>query len=117
MIWRLFRPRQTNIVVQLEADEATRSYLSAIECAIRRLDRKAEKIMATEAEFNARLAAIEAATANVAAELQSLRDSLVNVGLTAEQESSVLASLDAKIAALQALSTPPPAPTPEPVPE
>lgn len=74
---------------------------------LRGLNRKADKIMATLADFEAKFAELDAATTAIATDLQSLRDQIVNGGLSADVETSVLATLDTKIAALKALASTP----------
>jgi hypothetical protein len=71
-----------------------------------RIERKVDTIMATQEDFDARMAQLDAATNAIAADLAALKGQITGQGLSAEAEANVLATLDAKIAALNALATP-----------
>jgi hypothetical protein len=74
------------------------------------------KIMATLEQFEAALARIDAATTDIAADIQSLKDQIAGAGLPAEVENSVLARLDTIAGQLEAIggSVENPVPVPEP---
>lgn len=76
------------------------------------LKEKLQLIMATIEDFSAVLARIDTATNQIAADLKALKDQIAGAGLSAAVEADVLAQLDAKAKALEAIgkSTAPPTP-------
>lgn len=62
-----------------------------------------ETIMATLAQFEAALARIDAATTDIAADLQALKDQIAGAGLSSEVESEVLAKLEAAASKLEGI--------------
>jgi septal ring factor EnvC (AmiA/AmiB activator) len=76
------------------------------------LEIEQEKLMATQAQFDERMTKVDAATTEVANDLQKLRDELKAGGAISDAN---LALLDAKIARLVVIGADPenPAPTPE----
>jgi hypothetical protein len=74
------------------------------------------KIMATLEQFEAALARIDAATTDIAADIQSLKDQIAGAGLPADVENSVLSRLDTIAGQLEAIggSVENPVPAPEP---
>jgi len=75
---------------------------------LRKLNERLDLIMATEADFAARITAMETATTNLAAAFQALRDQLATGGISSGAEEAFLATFDAKIAALNAIGAPTP---------
>lgn len=73
------------------------------------IDRKVSDIMATLAEFEAKFAELDAATTAIANDLAALKDLVANNGLPANIEADILATLSAKVDALKALASVPPA--------
>ena len=106
-------------VTNLEAQQTTSTV--ALAALAQMLDDMKGQLMATAEEFATRL---NAATDEIAADLQALRDQLqaVRDEIPAAQQAAVdeaLAKLDAPIARLEALGQDPadPVPSPEPAPE
>jgi len=62
-----------------------------------------ELLMATMQDFQDQLLGLKTATADIAADLQALKDQLVNAGLDKATEDSVLAELSQAVAALKAV--------------
>lgn len=75
------------------------------------LAEKEQELMATLDQFNESISAINDAVTAVAAEVARLREIIAQSGLTAEQETAILAQLDAIEDKLTGVVTPPP---PEP---
>jgi hypothetical protein len=71
------------------------------------------KIMAKQDQFNESLARLDAATSEIASDLQALRDELA-AGTISDAS---LATLDAKIAQLEAMGQDPADPIPDPIDE
>lgn len=69
-----------------------------------RLVGKVEQMAGTQADFNARMGKIDAATTEIAADLKKLREDLADGG---EISDANLAMLDAKIAVLEAMGKDP----------
>ena len=69
-----------------------------------------EHVMATQAQFDERMGKIDAATSEIAADLQALRNELKESGAVSDEN---LAVLDAKIARLVVLGADPENPVPE----
>lgn len=80
------------------------------------LSRISEDLMARTQEFTDLVTRLDAATNELASDLQALRDQIAN-GLSQTDTDAVLATLDSKIATLEALGADPnnPVPTPAPV--
>jgi hypothetical protein len=76
------------------------------------LTERVDRLMATQAQFDERMTKVDAATTEVANDLQKLRDELKAGGAISDAN---LALLDAKIARLVVIGADPenPAPTPE----
>lgn len=66
--------------------------------------------MATQADFDSRFTRMDAATAAIQTEINNLKAQISAGGLTAAQEDAIVATLDSKVAALEALTTVQPAP-------
>lgn len=69
------------------------------------------RIMSKMSEFNEKMEAMDAATNEIASDLQALRDQIAG-GLSADDATAALATLDAKIARLQQLGADPENPVP-----
>lgn len=68
---------------------------------------KVDKIMASQADFDAKLTRIDTATDQIAAELKALADQVRNGGLTAAQEQAVADALEAKATRLEGIAADP----------
>lgn len=75
---------------------------------------KIHKIMSTQDQFNAQLDRIEAATGEVATELNDLKGQIAGQGMPAAVEDAVLARLTAAADKLQGIAVPAPAAEPAP---
>lgn len=76
--------------------------------------------MAKQDLFEAALSKIDAATTDIASDLQALRDQIAGGGLSPEVEDAVLAKLDAAAARLEGIAADPADPVPpveEPAPD
>lgn len=60
-------------------------------------------IMATIEQFEAALGRIDAATTRIAGDIRDLKDQIANQGLPGDVEATVLAALEAKATALEAI--------------
>jgi hypothetical protein len=74
---------------------------------VEQLEEGFNQIMATQAEFEARLIEADLETDRLALEIQALRDQIAAGGMTAAAEADVLARLDATIAKLKGVGKPP----------
>lgn len=71
--------------------------------------------MATKADFDGLVAAVNTATNNIAARIAALEAKIASGGLTAEEETTVLAELASVRTNLEALGADPTNPVPPPV--
>jgi septal ring factor EnvC (AmiA/AmiB activator) len=78
-----------------------------LEGRVEQLEEGINQIMATQAEFEARLIEADLETDRLALEIQALRDQIAAGGMTAAAEADVLARLDATIAKLKGVGKPP----------
>lgn len=80
----------------------------AIRTELTVLQQKVTTLMAKQEEFDQRMADLDAATNDIAADLQSLRDQMASAGIP----DSVLTALDSRIARLKELGADPADPVP-----
>lgn len=82
---------------------------------LRSIRRMTETIMATQDQFKAGFARIDAATTAIANKLRELKD-IIGSSMTAEQEDAARADLERVAAALETMASDPTNPTPLPIP-
>lgn len=94
-------------------DEPTRVRVAALEAEIQRLKQQEIQQMAFNQDFDARMSAMDAATNELASDLQGLRDQLAAAqGMDEAEKKAILDTLDAKITRLQVLGQAPANPVP-----
>lgn len=88
--------------------------LKRISESLKNLTHQNFTIMAQLSDFEAALTKIDAATTNIAEDLQALRDQIAGGGLSPELEAEVLGKLEAAAAKLEGIAADPADPVPAP---
>lgn len=104
-----------NVIVHVyTADEAARIRVTALEEAVSRLMAQERAQMSINDDVDTRMTQMDAATTEVANDLQDLRDQIASgETLTEAQKAALLAKLDSRIARLVQLGQDPSNPVPQ----
>lgn len=96
--------------------EELKQQLATVQAGLRELTIWRQSVMATLEQYDAALTKIESATTDIGNRIKDLEDSIKNMGLTAEQEDTLLTRLSGLGDSLVAMGKKPENPVPVPVP-